>query len=236
MRRTLGLLREKQALLAECEVLRERAMKDGLTGLLNRTAFFETLGRELARASRQNRSLALIMVDLDYFKKVNDTCGHLAGDAVLKESARRSQGSVRPYDTVGRYGGEEIVILLPGCGQEEAVQRAEQIRRNMAKQPFALSTGEVYVTCSLGVCATGGSETTPEELVQASDQALYSAKKNGRNRVAVYTRRGCLPQCPENVTTRPGSEHGSLQYPGDLATANAREETGITDVPFAISF
>ena len=147
--RTRELRQEKQDLLVAREALRERAIKDGLTGLFNRSAFFDILDRELSRANRQNGSLALIVADLDLFKKINDTYGHLAGDAVLRECARRILVWVRPYDTVGRYGGEELVILMPGCRLEEATERAERVRRAIAEQPIATSAGAISVTCRL---------------------------------------------------------------------------------------
>jgi diguanylate cyclase (GGDEF)-like protein len=166
--------------------LRERAMKDGLTGLLNRNAFFEALDGELARLRREAGSFALIMADLDFFKRINDNYGHLAGDGVLKESARRFVASVRPYDLAGRYGGEEFVMLMPGCGLEEATKRAEQVRQSISNQGFAIRGESIRVTCSFGVAVTNGLDDDPEALVQAADRALYSAKKKGRNRVEVY--------------------------------------------------
>src|ERR1019366_5893431 len=117
--RTQEPRQEKQALLAAREALRERAIKDGLTGLFNRRAFFDVLDREFSRIERQSGSVALIMADLDLFKKINDTHGRLSGDAVLQECARRILASVRPYDSVGRYGGEALAILMPECGLEE---------------------------------------------------------------------------------------------------------------------
>jgi diguanylate cyclase (GGDEF)-like protein len=184
--RTQELLREKQDLLAAREALRERAIKDGLTGLFNRGAFFDILEREFGRAKRQNGSLALIMADLDLFKKINDSHGHLAGDAALQECARRILASVRPYDSVGRYGGEELVILMPGCDLEEAAERAEQMRRAIARQPIDTPAGPVSVTCSFGVSETTTLTTKPEELVQSADQALYRAKERGRNCVVFF--------------------------------------------------
>jgi diguanylate cyclase (GGDEF)-like protein len=185
VRRTEELRKEKQQLLVAREALRERAIKDGLTGLFNRNTFFEVLYGEFARAKRETGSLALIMADLDFFKNVNDTYGHVAGDQVLQECARRIQQSVRPYDTVGRYGGEELAILLPGCGPAEAVKRAEEMRQCVAQQPFATPAGAISVTCSFGVVTTRGMETSPQELVAAADRALYAAKAHGRNCVAL---------------------------------------------------
>jgi len=183
--RTRELRREKQDLLAAREALRERAVKDGLTGLFNHRAFFDILEREFARIGRQNGSLALIMADLDLFKKINDTYGHLAGDAVLRECARRFLAAVRPYDSVGRYGGEELAILMPECGPEEAAGRAEQVRRAIAEQPVVTPAGAISVTCSFGVGTAASLAITPAELVQSADRALYCAKERGRNCVVV---------------------------------------------------
>jgi len=179
--RTRELRQDKQDLLAAREALHERAIKDGLTGLFNRTAFFEILEREFSRVERQSGSLVLIMADLDLFKKVNDSYGHLAGDAVLQECARRILASVRPYDSVGRYGGEELAILIPECSLEEAAERAEQVRQAIAQRPVATLAGEISVTCSFGVGAATSRATKPEELVELADRALYRAKARGRN-------------------------------------------------------
>jgi diguanylate cyclase (GGDEF)-like protein len=179
--RTQELRQEKQDLLVAREELREQAIRDGLTGLFNHRAFFDLLEMEFSRIGRQSGSLALIMADLDLFKKVNDTYGHLAGDAVLQECARRIVASVRPYDSVGRYGGEEFAILMPECRLEEAAERAEQVRQAIAQSPIATSAGALSVTCSFGVGAAGRLASKPEELVQSADLALYRAKARGRN-------------------------------------------------------
>jgi diguanylate cyclase (GGDEF)-like protein len=220
--RTRELRREKQDLLAAREALRERAFKDGLTGLFNRCALFEILEREFSRMQRQSGSLALIMADLDLFKKINDTYGHLAGDAVLRECARRILASVRPYDSVGRYGGEELVILMPECGLEEAAERAEQVRRAIAQQPIATAAGEISVTCSFGVGATANPATTPEELVESADRALYRAKARGRNCVAVFSAgAGALEREP-SVSLRAWPETGTLpEYPAQSRIGRA---------------
>jgi diguanylate cyclase (GGDEF)-like protein len=196
--RTQELRKEKHELLLVREVLRERAIKDGLTGLFNRNAFFEILERELARAGRESGSLALIMADVDFFKRVNDTYGHLAGDAVLQECARRFQRAVRPYDTVGRYGGEELAILLPGCGLEEAAERAEGMRQSIAEELFAVPEGAIPVTCSFGVATIAGVGTSAQGLVAAADRALYAAKGRGRNFVSLDVA-GDLAEAPEQV-------------------------------------
>ncbi len=185
--RILQLVRRQKEL--ECAVakrtqeLHEQAIRDGLTGLFNRRAFFDILEAEFARVERQSGSVAFILADLDLFKKINDTYGHLAGDAVLRECARRILASVRPYDSVGRYGGEEFVILMPRCGLEEAAERAEQVRQAIGQRPITTPAGAISVTGSFGVSAATSPATKPEELVQSADRALYRAKQRGRNRV-----------------------------------------------------
>jgi diguanylate cyclase (GGDEF)-like protein len=204
--RVLQLMRRQKelerAVAERTQELHEQAIKDGLTGLLNRRAFFDVLEMELGRNGRQSGSLALIMADLDQFKKINDTYGHLAGDAVLQDCARRILASVRPYDRVGRYGGEELVILMPMCGPEEAAERAEQVRRAIAQQPIATPAGAISVTCSFGVSATRGLATKPEELVQSADRALYGAKQRGRNCVVFFPAAGNRLGVEEVAATR----------------------------------
>jgi two-component system cell cycle response regulator len=164
------------------EALREQATHDPLTSIWNRRAILEALGRELARAEREGAPLAAMMADLDHFKLVNDRHGHLTGDAVLEEVARRMSGCLRPYDYVGRYGGEEFLIVLPGLSSENASQLAERIRLAVSAEPIAAGEFPVRVTVSLGATtATRGS--TPEEVIRLADAALYRAKELGRNRV-----------------------------------------------------
>jgi len=212
--RTRELWQEKQDLMTAREALHERAIKDGLTGLFNRRAFFDILEREFSRVQRQSGSLALIMADLDLFKKVNDTYGHLAGDAVLQECAQRILASVRPYDSVGRYGGEELAILMPDCGLEEAAERAEQVRQAIAHQPISTPAGAISVTCSFGVGAATSLATKPEDLVEAADRALYRVKNRGRNCVMVSSAEADLMEAVANVNLRASPASGTLpEYP-----------------------
>jgi diguanylate cyclase (GGDEF)-like protein len=186
-RRILDLQEE---LLQAREALREQATHDSLTGLLNRASIREALENELCRAARRSLPVALLMADLDRFKQINDTRGHLAGDAVLREAARRMKHAVRCYDSVGRYGGEEFLIVLPGCDGESGSVQAERIREAVAGEPFQAGSQLFSVTCSIGLAWRHGVETSADSLVRDADTALYLAKDRGRNRVAVFTPAG----------------------------------------------
>lgn len=173
------ILELQDQLVAARELLRDQATHDPLTGLLNRAALLETLQREGARSSRGRGELAVIMVDVDNFKAINDTHGHLAGDAVLREIAQRMRGAVRTYDSIGRYGGEEFVIVAPGCGLTTARELAERLRLSVCGSDVTGADTALAVTVSLGVASSTGG--TVDELLSAADRALYRAKANGRN-------------------------------------------------------
>jgi diguanylate cyclase (GGDEF)-like protein len=167
--------------------MRELALKDGLTGVLNRRALNDAVAAEIARAGRSRLPLALVMVDADHFKRINDEHGHPAGDAVLVAIAQRLQATTRPYDAIGRYGGEEFLLLLPELDvrSTEGRARIEAFHRAICSRPVALAEGtELAVTCSFGVAGfMGGSVVGPEALITSADAALYRAKENGRNRI-----------------------------------------------------
>ena len=173
----------QEQLIAAREQLRAQATHDALTGLLNRAAFFEAFEKEVSRARRHRTPLALIMADLDRFKDINDRFGHLTGDIVLREAARRLGASLRAFDVIGRYGGEEFIVLAPGCGGADAEALAERFRASICALPFDLPDGPIYVTMSLGVAATSDMNESAH-LLRAADAALYRAKEGGRNRVA----------------------------------------------------
>jgi diguanylate cyclase (GGDEF)-like protein len=182
LRTGLRILNLEDRLVEAREEMRFRATHDALTSLWNRGMILELLGRELSRSHRERVSTAILLCDLDHFKNVNDTYGHLAGDEVLRETARRLLSSVRSYDFVGRYGGEEFLIALNNCDPAFGVARAEQIRKSIEGRPVQTSNGLVSVTMSLGVLLSHEWGALPvEELLQEVDVALYAAKGAGRN-------------------------------------------------------
>ncbi|WP_089941911.1 GGDEF domain-containing response regulator [Candidatus Entotheonella palauensis] len=166
------------------EELRTQATHDSLTRLLNRAATCDILQRELERAEREQLPLSIILADIDFFKRINDTYGHLAGDAVLRETSQNMKAVVRPYDGIGRYGGEEFLLVLPGCDNEGAATLAERIRESIESNPLALAEGIIPITLSLGVASNDITQNM-EGLIGAADAALYRAKNNGRNRVEI---------------------------------------------------
>jgi len=182
------ILELQHALLRTQEALQYEAAHDPLTGLWNRGAILDLLRRETQRHQRTGSALGVIMADLDHFKQINDTHGHLVGDAVLREVSNRLLGSVRTYDFIGRYGGEEFLIIIPSCDPRDLRVGAERLRRSIADRPIETSAGSVASTISIGVASApmadeGTSEL--EALLKVSDEALYQAKDNGRNRVEI---------------------------------------------------
>ncbi|MBP9903927.1 MAG: GGDEF domain-containing protein [Rhodoferax sp.] len=157
---------------------------DGLTGLYNRSTFAELARQELARAQRQSSSTTILLLDLDYFKRVNDTWGHPAGDAVLKNVAVVANNTVRATDLVGRLGGEEFIILLPNTSLEAARRLAEKLRANLEHSSVVWEKSAIHTTVSIGVASTSAAENLDfDHLYTVADKALYIAKEKGRNRV-----------------------------------------------------
>jgi len=174
----------RRRLRQQTELLRYQATHDGLTGIWNRKAICDLLERESKIALRVRKQVGLIMLDADYFKRINDTLGHPAGDAVLIELARRIEMSVRSYDLAGRYGGEEFLIVLPGCTGEEVGSCAERVRKQVGDRPFDAGGSPLAVTVSLGTAVLNPLIDTQQDALAAADGALYRAKQSGRNRVA----------------------------------------------------
>lgn len=164
--------------------LEEMAMKDGLTGLYNHTLLIDLLTKEHSKQSRKGESLAFIMLDIDYFKKVNDTYGHMKGNDVLKGVADIMLSSIRDSDIAGRYGGEEFGIILPEISKDKAIMVCERIRRRIALHPFKLDDGNINITVSIGGCYKAGETNIGfNDMIRLADDALYEAKHTGRNNV-----------------------------------------------------
>ncbi len=179
--RILNLQRE---LVEARESLRMAATYDFLTRLLNRGEIMALLDRELIRGKRESNPVGIILADIDHFKNVNDSFGHLVGDAVLTEVAKRLKSDLRAYDGAGRYGGEEFLLILPGCDLATTIRRAEEIRRLVTAQPMMMGKETKRVTISMGATvAESDRKASVETLLREADTALYSAKANGRDRV-----------------------------------------------------
>jgi len=164
------------------------ATTDFLTGVLNRRAFMERMEVEINRSGRENTCLSLIMADIDHFKKINDAYGHQVGDVVLQNFAEQIRKSSRPYDFVGRYGGEEFVACLPGANASQTGAVAERMRKGVEEMRSMTQhlSEAVLITGSFGVsCLKEGSEEDMDSLIRQADEALYRAKLGGRNRVCI---------------------------------------------------
>jgi two-component system, cell cycle response regulator len=157
---------------------------DGLTGVYNKRYFLDFLDRELARAHRHHQALAMVMFDIDHFKRINDDRGHLAGDAVLKEMCNRIRPRIRREDLFARYGGEEFAAILTATALDGGVSFAEQVRYLVAQQPFHFDNQQIPVTISLGVSSVYNEPSLDSStLIKRADDNLYEAKRRGRNRV-----------------------------------------------------
>lgn len=181
--RNISALKQAEA---ELKIARDelafKASHDSLTSLLSRGAILEMLSRELTRNARENSCSAVLLGDLDHFKEVNDLHGHPIGDQVLREVALRLLKAVRPYDLVGRFGGEEFLIVLPGCAAADAATRADQLRQAIAASPISTSRGPVHITISLGALfLEQWRQPTSDEVLREVDSALYVSKSAGRN-------------------------------------------------------
>jgi diguanylate cyclase (GGDEF)-like protein len=182
LRAGLRILDLEDRLIEAREEMRFKATHDPLTGLLNRGAIVEHMERELMRTAREGGSTTVLMADIDHFKTVNDTYGHPAGDEVLREVARILLRSCRSYDRVGRYGGEEFLVVMSNCDIEVSLGRAEEIRRSVEAATIETAYASLRVTASLGVLTTlSAPDLSLDELLNETDLALYRAKRDGRN-------------------------------------------------------
>jgi diguanylate cyclase (GGDEF)-like protein len=211
-RRILAL---QGALISARDALRFQATHDPLTGLWNRLAATDSLRRELARGKRNQTPVSVILGDLDHFKGINDTYGHLAGDAALREVAKRLRKCARVYDTVARYGGEEFLLVLPECDMEGALHLAQRLRESFERDLLDLPDARVRQTVSLGVAGLMAKDgALASELIRAADQALYRAKDLGRNRIEPATAAElarCVPILPREDERRSRKRNGGRQ-------------------------
>jgi two-component system cell cycle response regulator len=176
------ILQLEDRLVEARETMRYKATHDHLTSLFNRGVIVDLLTRELSRTRREKGCTVVMLGDLDHFKNVNDSYGHVVGDEVLREIARRLLGSVRSYDFVGRYGGEEFLIVLNNCESTQAIARAEEVRNGIANHQVQTMRGPLTITMSLGVLASRDwDRRLVEDILAETDSALYKAKADGRN-------------------------------------------------------
>ena len=168
------------------EALRDMASRDPLTGIYNRRSFMELARSQLARAHRFNEAMSVFVLDVDHFKRINDSYGHATGDDALRMVAGGCQAILREYDILGRLGGEEFVVVLPGATAEESRVVAERVRRHLSRMAIPGPEGRFHLTSSIGISALDGAYDTLEKAIHRADLALYRAKREGRNRVVVY--------------------------------------------------
>ncbi len=165
--------------------IQRQATTDGLTGLANYKAFYDILEKELWRSRRYGGQISLIMIDIDNLKKINDSCGHRAGDKVIKEISKRIRACVRQVDTAARYGGDEFAVILPNTPLDDAIFVAERMVDEVSNSPIIWKNERIPLSISVGLGRNGG-ESTPEEITSHSDKALYAAKQAGKNTVRIF--------------------------------------------------
>ena len=183
----MRILRLEEELMQARVQMEALAMHDGLTGLLNRRAIEEFAEAEFNMANRKKQAMSVILLDIDHFKNVNDRFGHKFGDVVLRQVAQTLKEDLRNYDRVGRWGGEEFLLILPDTELKDAVTVAERLRSKIAVVQITLENGETFsIHISLGTACTSGQFQSLAKLIDAADQALYQAKQSGRNRVCTF--------------------------------------------------
>jgi diguanylate cyclase (GGDEF)-like protein len=201
------------SLVAAQEALRHEATHDRLTGLGNRGTILDTLTREIQRSQPASSELGVAVVDIDHFKRVNDTYGHAAGDRVLRETAGRMTGVLRQVDAIGRYGGEEFLVVLPDCAEQSLRRIGERIRTAVCGSPMCIGDAEIEVSVSVGMAWRSIETATAAALIQTADRALYNAKLGGRNRVCIAAAAGTAATSgSEKVATGFQEEPSSLVF------------------------
>jgi two-component system cell cycle response regulator len=215
------MLKLQESLLLAQEKLRFQATHDPLTGVWNRGALFDLLRGEVERAQRKATGISLLMLDVDHFKRINDSFGHPVGDLVLQEVARRLLASMRSYDIVGRYGGEEFLVVASDLEQESPLEFGERLRRTVFSAPVETPSAAVSVSVSIGVTsAQPGLQYSIEDLIHASDSALYTAKNNGRNRVEAQSINHSLDRGQDaSATSSPSAAWASASTPEPATSA-----------------
>jgi diguanylate cyclase (GGDEF)-like protein len=176
----------ERRLVSALDTAEYRANHDFLSGIHNRAAIIQLLERETSRCQREGQSMSLAIADIDHFKAINDTYGHLVGDQVIKLFALRMGAVLRPYDSIGRFGGEEFLILIPNCPMNEVMTVAERLRVSVAIDKFLVGQFSIPVTVSIGVSTIREADRDVNLALQAADSALYDAKNRGRNRVECH--------------------------------------------------
>jgi two-component system, cell cycle response regulator len=187
MRAGTRIIELQRQLVEKTEELRFQATRDYLTKLWNRSSILDLLEKELARSQRESTALGVVLADIDHFKSINDSFGHLTGDVALQTVANRMSQQIRPYDSVGRYGGEEFLILLPGCDMENTTRYCQRLREAIASEPMQAGGVELRLSASFGCTAlVSHGQADSYSLISVADQALYQAKAEGRNRVVFH--------------------------------------------------
>jgi diguanylate cyclase (GGDEF)-like protein len=183
----------QEQLMRTREALREQATRDYLTGLWNRSSILDRLAQEMSRSMRESTPFGIVLADIDHFKAINDTWGHAAGDLALREATNRIKRSLRSYDAVGRYGGEEFLVILPGADLEQTQTLADRMREEIRSAPISWRDASIPLSSSFGcTSAVADGLITASDLIRIADEALYAAKRDGRDRVVAASSESAL--------------------------------------------